>query len=441
MEIRVHRAFSGRELDAFVDSFLAGSPAVSSALESADLVFCEPDALSALTPMDGAVVVVLAKAPTIGQVLAWGRAGAWEVVDRAVPMACPSAVVGSVLDEVVERCRKRLARSELVESRGVGALLGEGEAIDVVRVRIRRVAGAPGVTVLLGGETGTGKDLVAEAIHYEDPGAVGAFVAMNCAAMPAALMERELFGHERGAFSDAGQAQEGLVQAAHRGTLFLDEVAELGLELQAKLLRVIETKRCRPIGGTRESQVEVRVVAATNCDLKRLVKEGRFRDDLYHRLNVIQLHLPPLRERGEDIELLVRHFSKLFAERHGAPAPRITNGAMSCLRRHRWPGNVRELRNAIERLVLLCVGGKIDEEDLPAGLRAREVLRVHDRQTEVYIATPLEDASLEEMERQLVSQVLGATRWNKTQACRILGISRPRILRLIARHDLRPELS
>jgi two-component system response regulator HydG len=269
-------------------------------------------------------------------------------------------------------------------------------------------------TVLLLGETGTGKELVAQAIHRASPRSASPFVVVNCAALPETLLESELFGHERGAFTGATHRKVGRFLLAHRGTLFLDEIAELSLTLQAKILRVLQTREFEPLGSMRTVKVDVRIIAATNRDLENMVRQGRFRDDLYYRLNVFPLVLPPLRERLEDLAPLVDCFLKRFREKNQRQVTSMAPAALEILRRYPWPGNIRELENVIERGVIVCQGKVLLPEDLPPALQQRGSWPGADEETE---------PDLPELERQLISRTLEKVAGQRQQAAEILGIS------------------
>jgi transcriptional regulator with PAS, ATPase and Fis domain len=228
------------------------------------------------------------------------------------------------------------------------------------------------VRVLLEGQSGTGKELIARAIHFGSARADKPFIPINCSAIPESLLESELFGHVKGAFTGAVSAKKGLFEVANGGTLFLDEIGDMGTGLQSKLLRVLEDQEIRPLGGTQSAKVDVRVVTATNRDLESAVREGGFREDLFYRINVITIKIPPLRERGEDIEPLVRHFLDKYGGDLGKPETGITDDAMGYLKKYRWPGNVRELQNIIERALLISDGGLIEPEHLPEGVKAED---------------------------------------------------------------------
>jgi two-component system response regulator HydG len=335
--------------------------------------------------------------------------------------------------DLLRRCLERLAReaaSRIEAGRfadaerkatGFEAIVGSSPALRHTLDQAARIAPLRDLTVLIGGETGTGKELLARALHYASPRAGDPFVEVNCAAIPANLLESELFGHERGAFTGAVAAKPGLFEIAHGGTLFLDEIATLPLELQPKLLRALETRSIRRVGGQQGRQVDVRVVAASHVDLGQAARQGEFREDLYYRLNVVTLVLPPLREREGDVELLARTFVGRIATSYGLPVPELTPETRAALRAHRWPGNVRELRNALERAVVLSTPGTLKLGPLDdAGGRAVS--------TGGILPFP---APLAEVVRTAAQAMLDLTGGNKSEAARRLGISRPRLQRLL----------
>ncbi|HMA01216.1 MAG TPA: sigma-54 dependent transcriptional regulator, partial [Gemmatimonadaceae bacterium] len=285
--------------------------------------------------------------------------------------------------------------------------------------------------VLVMGESGTGKELVAAAIHYGSPRRDKPFVRVNCAAIPRDLVESEMFGHERGAFTGATERRIGRFELADQGTLFMDEVGDLGAEAQAKLLRAIEAREIERVGGGQPIPVNVRVVAATNKDLEKNVAEGSFREDLYFRLNVIPMQLPPLRDRVDDIEALILHFSALGRAR-GYPAPRWTPGALELMRRYRWPGNVRELANIVERLGILHAGSDVTATDVRAVLALDRTTPSASTPAIVDTEKPLGDA-LDDYERALISQALTAANGNVAEAARRLRTDRPNLYRRMRR--------
>ena len=308
-------------------------------------------------------------------------------------------------------------RSEL--TRNYQDLVGCSKAILELRELIRRVAPTD-ATVLITGESGTGKEVVAVAIHRLSPRRDGPFVPVNCAAVPEHLLESELFGHEKGAFTGAVKRHIGRFEVAHRGTIFLDEVAEMPPAMQVKLLRVLQDKSFTRVGGGETVRVDMRVIAATNRPIEEAVAGGRFREDLYYRLNVVRIHIPPLRERKEDIPLLVRHFLQRFRPYYQSPG--ITEEAMALLCRYHWPGNVRELQNVVERALILCQGEEIQPRHLPRELQ--------NGPSHLLPCLPAgsEDMTLEQVEKVLIQRALAKTGGNRTQAARLLGISRSALL-------------
>lgn len=323
------------------------------------------------------------------------------------------------------------------EGRGEAApafegMIGTSPAMREAVQLLGRVASVD-ASVLLTGESGTGKELAARAVHERSPRHGGAFVGVNCAAISPALLESELFGHVRGAFTDARSDRSGLFEKARGGTLFLDEVAELPLPLQPKLLRALQERTVRPVGADRELPIDVRVIAATNADLSLAVREHRFREDLFYRLNVIEIQMPALRERGKDVLLLALHFVDHFAHRMQRPAPGLSASCAAALSAYAWPGNVRELANVIERSVALTRASRITLDDLPEHVRVRKAPR---GKSDVDDAGEL--VSLEEIERRYIRRVLEMTRGNKTLAAQILGVNR----RTLYRKDLneKPEV-
>lgn len=299
----------------------------------------------------------------------------------------------------------------------------------------RRVAARRLTTVLLSGETGTGKELFARGIHYASPDPGEPFVAVNCPAIPPTLLESELFGHERGAFTDARSLKKGLFELAGSGTLFLDEISDLPPDLQPKLLRALEERKVRRLGGFKEIDIKCRVIAATNRSLERDVAEGKFRIDLFYRLNVLRLDLPPLRNRPGDIELMAQHFAVQVANEHGMPVKEVSPRAMAVLLAHDWPGNVRELKNVIQRAALLGTRARIHADDL-AITRRDEALTDVGAPVGRNISIPSGGKSLELIEAEAIGHTLELTKGNKSAASRILGISRPRLLRKIRAYGL-----
>ncbi|HEX3253892.1 MAG TPA: sigma-54 dependent transcriptional regulator [Pyrinomonadaceae bacterium] len=298
-----------------------------------------------------------------------------------------------------------------------GELVGKSESIRKIYFLIEQVAPST-ASVLITGESGTGKELVARTIHKMSPRHDKPFIAINCSAIPESLMESELFGHEKGAFTGAASRRQGCFELADTGTLLLDEIGEMPALLQAKLLRVIEERAVRRLGSRKEIEVDVRLLAATNRQPQQAVAEGKLRDDLLYRLNVFGIHLPSLRERKEDLPLLAQHLVIQLAEKHGRPARFLSSAAIEALQFHSWPGNVRELRNVIERAVIICSGEQVERHHFaPYPIEQRERLRNEDTLS-LPVGTPLE-----EVERQMIMRTLQKTKQNKTRAAELLGIS------------------
>jgi DNA-binding NtrC family response regulator len=321
----------------------------------------------------------------------------------------------------------RRLRAELARPPGFAHLTGSSQALERVLKQARSVA-ATSATVLLSGENGTGKEMLARAIHQESPRASGPFVAVSCAALPEALIESELFGHEKGAFTNATQSHKGRFELADGGTLFLDEIGDLSAAVQVKLLRVLQEREFERVGGTKTLPVDIRLIAATNRDLEKEVAQGRFRQDLFFRLNVVPLVLPPLRERPDDIPILAAHFAAKAAQKYGQPTPELEPALVEVLLDYHWPGNVRELENLIERLVVLSSGSTLGLEFVP-----EKMLRV------LPGTTPGDESTLEgaveAVKRRMIMSAL-QSEGNKVAAAKKLGISRSYLHRLINEYDL-----
>ena len=341
-------------------------------------------------------------------------------------------VVERVIREAALRREVNRLRKEVHREYSFHQILGKSKAIQVVFDLIRRVADSP-TNVLITGESGTGKELVAKAIHYNSSRKDAPFIPVNCAAIPEQLLESELFGHMRGSFTDAKVDKRGLFEEAQKGTLFLDEISELPLMLQAKILRAIQEKEIRRVGANKPISVDVRIMAATNLNLSEEVKHKRFREDLYYRLNVIELKLPPLRERREDIPLLADAFLRKCGEGAGKTVKGVTEAALAMLIDYTWPGNVRELENVIERAVTLTRGDKISPDDLPPAVQgSRGDRRVLDEAAE-------KSLPLHEIEKEYIKKILEKTGGNKYQAAHALGIDRKTLYRKLAEIEGKPH--
>jgi two-component system response regulator PilR (NtrC family) len=333
------------------------------------------------------------------------KAGAFDFVSKPIDLGALRQLVATAL---------RLSQPRGAAARPASELLGDSAAIRGVRELVARVARSQ-APVLISGESGTGKELAARLIHGSGARAAEPFVAVNCGAIPAELMESELFGHRRGAFTGAVADKPGLFQTAHGGTLFLDEVAELPLGMQVKLLRAVQEKRVRAVGATQEQPVDVRILSATHADLAARVAQGEFREDLYYRLVVIELHIPPLRERREDIAVLAHHALRRLAGEHGLPVPSLNPAALARLGEHPFPGNVRELENILERALTLAAGEPVITPD-----------HIHIRQAPGRDATPVGTdlgSQLEDLERRRIREALAKTRYNRTRAAELLGMT------------------
>ena len=369
------------------------------------------------------------------------RAGAFEFVEKPVDLARLVRLVNRALLE--RRTQRELAWARTGAS---GELLGESPAMRELRARITTLAALPagGPPLLVQGETGVGKGVVARALHRARFGDGAPWIEVNCAALPAALIESELFGHERSAFTDAKAAKPGLFEAADHGTLFLDELGELPLEVQAKLLKVLESGTVRRVGGLRDRQVHVAVIAASNVDLEKASREGRFRPDLYHRLAALPIFIPPLRERGEDVVLLARAFVAELSGRYQRPGLTLSAQALQQLQAHAWPGNVRELRFAVERAVLLSPAGTTELTSIP-GLGAAPAAvasgaSVQANASGVRVELPADGVSFEVLERAILERAMAMAEGNVSRAARLLDLSRDTLRYRLRKHGLESHL-
>src|SRR3954469_12540278 len=328
-------------------------------------------------------------------------------------------LVQKALETTRLRREVRSLRSSQAQERGIERIVGDSPTMKAAKTLLQKVSSSPASTVLLTGESGTGKDLAAKVIHYTSERATRPFVNITCSALPETLLESELFGHERGAFTDARAQKRGLLESADGGTVFLDEIGEMVPALQAKLLRFLEEKAFKRVGGSADVRVDVRVIAATNRDLEDAVKTGAFREDLYYRLNVMQIMLPSLREHPSDIPLLLDYYIDAFNREFRKNIRGVTPEAMDLLKAYRWPGNIRELRNAVERAMLLAEGEWVTPELLPV-----IASRASTAQT---MELPHEGVNLDTLERELVVQALRRTGGNQTKAAALLGLNRDQI--------------
>ncbi len=314
------------------------------------------------------------------------------------------------------------------------SIIGQSPALDSL-IRSAKIAASTDVTILLKGETGTGKEVLATAIQKASSRANKKFITLNCAALPEGLIESELFGHRKGAFTGANSNTQGLFQAADGGTLFLDEINSLPLSIQCKLLRFLDSGEYLPVGETTASKVDVRIIAATNADLNTQIEQGEFRRDLYYRLNVVPIELPPLAQRTDDIEHLINHFLTLFANTHSITAPKFSKKALKVLKNYSWPGNIRELRNLCERLSILLAGNIIEQENLPAEFNALNGLSSTSKTKNFTL--PEMGIQLDSLEADLIDQALSRTKGNRSQSAKLLGLTRDTLLYRMQKHGFK----
>ena len=365
------------------------------------------------------------------------KRGAYDFLTKPVNLEKLELLIGRALEVRKTKEENTDLHERLDKKYSFEGIIGESGSLAAVLERVRLVAPA-NTTVLLEGETGTGKELIAQSLHQNSNRAREPFVAVHCAALPSNLLESELFGHEKGAFTGASEKRIGRFEAAHGGTLFLDEIGEIDASTQVKLLRFLESKTFERVGSIQPVQVDVRLVCATNKDLRAMVRKGEFREDLYFRLDVVKIELPPLRDRVDDIPLLLGHFLDQFAEENNLPKINLTTKALSVLQAYRWPGNIRELRNFCENLVVLKQGGEVNEYDLdPRFLHTQEPdTEGEDASTPMY-ASPSGLLSKEENEKRLLRNALVQSHGNRTKAAQLMGISRRTLHRKLVKW---PEL-
>jgi len=348
------------------------------------------------------------------------KQGAYHYANKPFNLDELALVVQKALETTRLRREVKALRASRSEPYAIARIVGDSSPVQALKALLQKVAASPASTVLLRGESGTGKDLAAKTIHYNSERSAKPFMNITCSALPDTLLESELFGHERGAFTDARQQKIGLLESAEGGTVFLDEIGEMVPALQAKLLRFLEEKAFKRVGGSADVRVDARVIAATNRDLEEAVKQGRFREDLYYRLNVMQILLPPLREHASDVPLLVNHYIDVFNREFRKQVRGATPAALDVLKTYRWPGNIRELRNAVERAMLLIEGEWLTPDVLPLGAARPPAAALA-------MELPDEGVNLETLERELVAQALRRTGGNQTKAATLLGLNRDQI--------------
>jgi DNA-binding NtrC family response regulator len=364
------------------------------------------------------LVIIMTAFSTIENAVEAMKLGAYHYVNKPFNVDEVALLVDQALETGQLRREIRAIRTSQSREYAFDAIIGESPAMRTIKGLLARVAASPASTVLLSGETGTGKDLAAKAIHYNSGRASRAFVNITCSALPEQLLESELFGHERGAFTDARQQKRGLLETADGGTVFLDEIGEMTPGLQSKLLRFLEEKTFKRVGGLNDVRVDVRVVAATNRNLEEEVKSGKFREDLFYRLQVMPIPLPSLRERRGDVVLLATHYIDRFNREFRKRVKGLSAAAVELLEQYGWPGNVRELRNAIERAMLLVDRERLEPVDFTTLTRTVSVAQFR---------LPPEGVNLEDVERQLLVQALERCGGNQTQAAELLGINRDQV--------------
>ena len=412
--------------------------AVAQHRDGADLVlldFALPDAnglavLKQIKDTDPDTLVIMLTANTeVGTAVEAMKSGAFHYANKPFDLDEMMLLVEKALETTQLRREVRVLRARNAQPYGLTSIVGESASIKALRALLEKIGVSPASTVLLTGESGTGKDLAAKVIHYSSGRASKPFMNITCSALPETLLESELFGHERGAFTGADRQKRGLIESADGGTVFLDEIGEMVPLLQAKLLRFLEEKSFKRVGGAQDVKVDVRVIAATNRSLQDEVRKGHFREDLFYRLNVMAVDLPPLRDRKGDVALLVDHYVDNFNTEFRKKIRGVSPGAMAALQAYPWRGNVRELRNAVERAMLLAEGNELNESHFP-------MLSATEGELTTSMGLPGEGINLEALERSLVVQALERSGWNQTKAATLLGLNRDQIRYRIEKFDL-----
>lgn len=399
------------------------------------------EVISRLRALDAAVpIIMITGHGSIQLAVDAMKAGANDLMTKPVALGELRQRITQLSQRQKERVRLEYYETREKTQGGLNEIIGNSPQMQELKTRIGKIAGVEGVEslppVLIIGETGTGKELIAKACHYCSPLHDQPFIEINCAAIPGQLLESELLGHEKGAFTDAKERKVGLIEAADGGTLFLDEIGEMDPALQAKLLKVIEEGRLRRLGAVQERQVNVRIVAATNQDLEQRIKDGKFRADLYFRLRVLQVFVPPLRERHGDATLLAHHFLGEFSQRYRKADLRFSDDADRAIADYAWPGNVRELRNVIEQAVLLSDGNCINIPDLMLQGFPRQEYVVNAAGDVAYEVRTTGASSLDRVERELLTKALDETSGNVSKAARVLGISRDTLRYRMEKHGI-----
>ncbi len=421
-----------------VEAGTAGD-AVAQHRDGVDLIlldFALPDAngldvLKQVKEIDPDTLVIMLTANTeVGTAVAAMKQGAFHYASKPFDLDEIMLLVEKALETTQLRREVRSLRARQSQPYGFDSIVGRSQPVTTVRTLLHKIAVSPASTVLLTGESGTGKDLVAKVIHYGSARGSKPFMNITCSALPETLLESELFGHERGAFTGADRQKRGLIESADGGTVFLDEIGEMVPLLQAKLLRFLEEKTFKRVGGSSDIRVDVRVIAATNRSLEDEVKKGHFREDLYYRLNVMAVPLPPLRDRRDDVPLLINHYIDTFNTEFRKKIRGVSPTALTALTAYAWPGNVRELRNAVERAMLLAETIELSETHFPV------LSAAHAGELSTGISLPAGGINLEGLERSLVVQALERAGWNQTKAATLLGLNRDQIRYRIEKFDL-----
>jgi two-component system, NtrC family, response regulator AtoC len=430
---------SGYAVEAAVDgtSALAAVRSDSPDLVLLDLKLPDIDGLQVIKQIKEShpwiQVVIMTAYSDVSTAVEAMRLGAYDYIPKPIDFDNLVVTLRNAREAQQLRRKVEFLRQKHINPYRFDRVIGKSRAIQDVVALAQKVSASGATMVLIQGESGTGKDVLAKALHYESARAEEPFMEITCTAMPETLLESELFGHERGAFTDAKVQKRGLLELAHGGTLFLDEIGDMAPTLQGKLLRVIEERRFRRVGGTKDIGVDIRIVAATNRDLRAAVKEGIFRKDLYYRLQVVTITAPPLRERREDIPLLAQHFLEHFSREFKKRALRLTPPVVRLLTQYDWPGNVRELRNVIERAMILADEGDLAPADLPPEITAHTD---DSPREEPSFPLPGYGIRLETVERDFVRQALELTHGNQTQAARLLGLTRDELRYRVKKFDL-----
>ncbi|MGB9698384.1 MAG: sigma-54-dependent transcriptional regulator [Thermodesulfobacteriota bacterium] len=421
-----------------VDKALSGQEAIQKGESQlfdvvlSDIRMAEVDGMAVLKAFKqrspDTIVIMMTAFGSIETAIQAIKEGAFDYVSKPFKLDEIKLTIQRALEQRKLFKENALYRQELITKYKLENIVGRSPQMLKIYKTIARVADSKS-TVLITGESGTGKELIARAIHYNSSRASRPFIAIDCSSLAENLLESELFGHVRGAFTGAIANKRGLFEEANNGTCFLDEIGDISLAMQAKLLRVLQEHEIKRVGGTETIKIDVRIIAATNKNLEALVAEKKFREDLFYRLNVVTIHLPPLRERLEDIELLAEHFLNKFATENNKPVPHLSKEALELLKRYNWPGNVRELENVIERAVTLAQRPLILPEDLPRRIRQEQASPA----TVGFLPSKI---PLSELEKIYIKKVLEETGGNKKKAAEILGIDRRTLYRMAARYGL-----